>query len=235
MKARPRKKPRQEIADPKTAIYHFKIYLLNISPMIYRRFKVKGDVHLAELHHLVQIIMGWDNTHLHSFKIWGMTYGISRSGGMYFPDDPCKMFVGDFGFKVWDKFTYTYDFGDNWEHVIRVEKIEEPSSTYTCPSCIEGKRACPPEDCGGPYSYDNAITDQFIWIRETYWDILDGIEEGKFPEIDTDDVPYWYLKHKSEHFDKAKINRAIKKLYQEKGDDRFWWGLQDYYDYLEDG
>jgi Plasmid pRiA4b ORF-3-like protein len=58
MKAKPKKKSREEIADPHQAIYHFKIYLLNISPMIYRRFKVKGDTHIAQLHHLIQIIMG---------------------------------------------------------------------------------------------------------------------------------------------------------------------------------
>ena len=80
MKAKLKKKSCEEIVDPHTAIYHFKIYLLNISPMIYRRFKVKGDTHIAQLHHLIQIIMGWDNDHLHSFKVWGMTYGISRSG-----------------------------------------------------------------------------------------------------------------------------------------------------------
>ena len=125
MKAKLKKQSREEIADPHTAIYHFKIYLLNISPMIYRRFKVKRDTHIAQLHHLIQIIMGWDNDHLHSFKVWGMTYGISRSGGMDFHDDPCKIFIGDFGFKVGDKFTYTYDFGDHWQHEIRVEKIEE--------------------------------------------------------------------------------------------------------------
>ena len=234
MKAKSEKKSREEIAAPQTAIYHFKIYLLNISPMIYRRFKVKGDTHIAQLHHLIQIIMGWSNDHLHSFKIWGMEYGISRSGGLGFYDNPCKIFIGDLGFRVGDKFSYDYDFGDNWEHEIRVEKIEESSAKYIYPSCIEGQRACRPEDSGGSYSYDDAITDQSIWIRETYWDILDCIEEGKLPEMDTDNVPYWYLKHKSEHFDKAKINRAIKKLYQEKGDDDFWWGLQDYYDYLED-
>ena len=66
--------------------------------------------------------------------------------------------------------------------------------------------------------------------------ILESVNAGKFPNFDFDDdrIPYWYKKFSSERFDKAKINRAIKKLYQEKGGDRFWWGLQDYHDYLED-
>ena len=62
MKAKSKKKSRVEIADPQNAIYYFKIYLLNISPMIYRCFKVKGDTHIAQLHHLIQIIMGWDKS-----------------------------------------------------------------------------------------------------------------------------------------------------------------------------
>ena len=100
MKAKPKKKSRKEIADPHYAIYHFKIYLLNISPMIYRQSKVKGDTHIAQFYHLIQIIMDWDNDHLNSFKIWRMEYGISRSGGMDFHDDPSKIFIGEFDFKV---------------------------------------------------------------------------------------------------------------------------------------
>ncbi|MES2520539.1 MAG: hypothetical protein V4585_20665 [Bacteroidota bacterium] len=62
MKAKPKKKSRIGIVDPRNAIYDFKIYLLNISPMIYIHFKVKGYTHIAQLHHLIQIIMGWDKT-----------------------------------------------------------------------------------------------------------------------------------------------------------------------------
>ena len=68
MKARLKMKSRKEIADPKIAIYYFKVYLLNISPMIYRRFEVREDTHITQLHHLIQIIMGWNNDHLHSLK-----------------------------------------------------------------------------------------------------------------------------------------------------------------------
>ena len=106
--------------DPRNSIYHFKIYLLNISPMVYRRFKVKGDVHLATFHHLIQIIMGWDNIHLHCFKIWGLEYGMVHTGITAFFDDPFKIFIADLDFRVGDKFEYNYDFGDDWEHEIRI-------------------------------------------------------------------------------------------------------------------
>ena len=85
------------------------------------------------------------------------------------------------------------------------------------------------------FSYEDVILDQSIWLREALWGILESVNAGKLPDFDFDNdrVPYWYKKFDPERFDKAKINRAIKKLYQEKEGDHFWWGLQDYYDYLE--
>jgi hypothetical protein len=68
--------------DPRTAVYHLKVHILNISPMIYRRFIVDGNTHIAELHHLIQMMMGWENQHLHVFHIWGVDYGIAYDGGL---------------------------------------------------------------------------------------------------------------------------------------------------------
>ena len=162
MKPRPKKKYREETADPGNAIYHFKIYLLNIFPMIYSRFKIKGDTHIVQFHHLIQIIMGWDNDYLHNFKVWRMEYGISSSDGLNFHDDPCKIFVGHFGFKAGDKFTYTYDFGDHWQHEIRVEKIEGANSSYNHPSCMWGKRSCLLKNYSGIFSCEDVILDLSI-------------------------------------------------------------------------
>ena len=106
-------KPNRDIVDkPLAAIYHLKIHLLDISPMIYRRFVVNGDTNIAQLHHLVQIIMGWSNCHLHNFHIWGVDYGIMYPFGMSFRDNPCEICLGDLGFRTGDKFSYVYDFGD---------------------------------------------------------------------------------------------------------------------------
>lgn len=89
-----------EVVDPRGAaaplrrtgrtVYHLKVHILNISPMIYRRFIIDGNTHIAELHHLIQMIMGWENQHLHVFHIWGMDYGIPYAGQGYYRDDPAR-------------------------------------------------------------------------------------------------------------------------------------------------
>ena len=102
--------------DRLAAVYQLKIHLLGISPQITRRVLVRGETTLAELHHIVQVAMGWDNEHLHRFKLWGKEYGISYAGGSYFADDARRVHLGDFPWQVNDKFSYTYDFGDYWQH-----------------------------------------------------------------------------------------------------------------------
>ena len=87
------------------AVYQLKIHLVGISPHICRRVLVRGDTTLAELHHVFQVAMGWENWHLHSFHLWGKEYGIPYVGGTYFADDARRVHLGDFPWRVNDKFT----------------------------------------------------------------------------------------------------------------------------------
>src|SRR5512145_790286 len=113
---------------PKTIpIYQFKISLNEIRPAIWRRFVVSANITLYELHHIIQIIMGWQNYHLHDFQIDGQIYG-----------DPAD-----------DEFGDEYDFGDSWQHTLTLEKILPPDAYKRLPLCLGGNRACPPEDVGG--------------------------------------------------------------------------------------
>jgi len=82
------------------AVYQLKIHLLGISPQINRRVLVRGDTNLAELHHVFQVAMGWENWHLHRFKLWGKEYGIPYAGGSYFADDARWVHLGDFGLLI---------------------------------------------------------------------------------------------------------------------------------------
>ena len=137
-------------------VYRLKVTLKGIKPPIWRRIETH-DCSLLRLHELIQIAMGWDSEHLFAFDVDGEQYGDDPMGQM---DDilsakslKLSQILGD-GIK---RFHYTYDFGDSWEHTVLIEKTvdAEPKATY--PRCVKGKRACPPEDCGGPWGYSEFL------------------------------------------------------------------------------
>ena len=135
------------------SVYQLKITLQDFRPPIWRRVRVYSDITLAKLHQIIQEAMGWTNSHLHAFSIQGVEYGQPMPG--YDLDirseRTAKLNQVVPGEKF--KFHYTYDMGDSWEHEILVEKVlpAEPQTHY--PLCLTGKRACPPEDCGGVWGY----------------------------------------------------------------------------------
>ncbi len=134
-------------------IYQLKITLQRIRPPIWRRIQVPSDITLPRLHDVLQIVMGWSDYHLHVFKIGGTEYGM--------PDpEYCADIANERRVKLghvvrWEQvqFLYEYDFGDSWEHQILVEKILYSQPNRHSPVCLTGRRACPPEDCGGVWGY----------------------------------------------------------------------------------
>jgi hypothetical protein len=137
-------------------VYQLKVTLRDIKPPIWRRVQVK-DCSLSKLHDIVQTCLGWTNSHLHAFEIGGEQYSEPDPTGMMETEDERKVRLSQVVAGGIKKFSYTYDFGDNWEHVIQVEKTlaAEPGVRY--PRCVDGKRACPPEDCGGPWGYGDFL------------------------------------------------------------------------------
>ena len=142
----------------KTQIFQLKIQLRNLRPPIWRRVLVPGEMTLAGLHDVIQTAMGWTNSHLHEFEIEGVSYGDPD------PDDWGPEFADESKVKLFrvahqgDRIRYTYDFGDGWEHDVLVEKVARPEPDNDYPSCIAGRRACPPEDVGGPWGYEAFLT-----------------------------------------------------------------------------
>jgi Plasmid pRiA4b ORF-3-like protein len=139
--------------DPPIKVYQLHVWLREISPMIWRRLLVQSDTTIADLHYTLQIAFGWSDSHLHRFVIYGKDYGIAYSGGIHFTDDPTKVRLHDFRFCPHVRFLYEYDFSDQWQHQIRVERLLPLDPTKSYPLCIGGARAAPPEDCGGPRSF----------------------------------------------------------------------------------
>jgi hypothetical protein len=171
-----------ESNDGKVSVYQFRVRLREISPDIWRRLLVRSDSTIADLHYTLQIAMGWSDFHLHQFIIHGKRYGVSRIGGMWFSDDPKQVKLEDFRFRINERFLYEYDFGDLWQHEIRVEKKLpfDPKKTY--PVCTGGARLTPPEDCGGPWA--------FMALRQRY--SFYNIEERLLEIVESDDLEeYW--------------------------------------------
>jgi hypothetical protein len=140
-----------------TQLLQLKIELSGIKPSIWRRVVVPETISLAKLHQVIQAAMGWLDDHLHEFEIQGIRYGIPDLDAGFLdpviPDSKAKLGKSLDGAK---SFGYVYDFGDDWEHKIKVEKIL-PAGSCSVPDCIGGKNACPPEDVGGPWGYEAFI------------------------------------------------------------------------------
>lgn len=143
--------------------YQLKVILVDAQPLIWRRLCVPGNANLGWLHAVLQVAMGWTNSHLHHFLTSEARYSDPRHmedmgfGGE--PDrDEAKATLMRIAPAAGAQFGYEYDFGDSWAHVITVEKILPPdASTAKTALCLEGARACPPEDCGGVWGYANLL------------------------------------------------------------------------------
>jgi hypothetical protein len=143
-------------------VYQFKIKLKGIRPSIWRRIQVR-DGTLDKLHDRIQLAMGWTNTHQHHFSIGGQMFGDpmlleETFEEMNYEDSTTtklsRILPGS-GKPL--RFGYEYDFGDSWEHEVVFEGClrAEPGQRY--PLCLEGERACPPEDVGGTWGYQEFL------------------------------------------------------------------------------
>ena len=145
------------MADPGPSNLQIKVTLDGLRPPIWRRLVVAGDATLFHLHLALQVAMGWENYHLHCFRIDGVRYGPDDDGGFDLDDvDESGVSVAEV-FSDVERGSYDYDFGDGWEHRLLVEKREVPLALSGAATCIGGKRACPPEDCGGIWGYANML------------------------------------------------------------------------------
>jgi hypothetical protein len=147
-------------------VYQFKITLEESDPPIWRRIQVPETYTFWDLHVAIQDAMGWEDAHLHSFDI--KKSGLKNKLRFGIPGDDFDEFLmktlPGWTYKIADYFSmknriaeYTYDFGDDWVHIIKLEKILPREMKAKYPLCIEGKRTCPPEDIGGVYGYEEFL------------------------------------------------------------------------------
>ncbi len=139
-----------------TSLFQLKIELQGAKPPIWRRIQVPGDITLEQLHGVIQLCMGWTDSHLHQFLIDRICYCLPDDNDFWQtsrPKNEAKYTLQDLEKKIQPRFQYIYDFGDDWMHQITVEKILPAEEEKAVPVLITGRRACPPEDIGGIYGY----------------------------------------------------------------------------------
>lgn len=162
-------------------IYQIKVTLKDSKPPIWRRLQVTGDTTLHSLHLVLQEAMGWEGYHLHQFIV-GQTY-FGEPDPDFDAEDDSKVKLSQIMQREKQKFIYEYDFGDSWLHEILIEKILPPEPGVRYPSCLKGKRACPPEDCGGVWGYDALLETIKDPGNEEYDEMMDWLGGEFDPEV----------------------------------------------------
>ncbi|KXA90697.1 hypothetical protein AKJ39_03535 [candidate division MSBL1 archaeon SCGC-AAA259J03] len=143
-------------------VYQFKITLKGIRPPVWRRIQVPENYSFWDLHVAIQDVMGWLDYHLHEFELIDPSSGMERRIGLPHEEFPrvlagWEQAIAEYFTEEGQTVDYVYDFGDNWEHKVELEKILPREENVDYPRCIKGKRACPPEDCGGVWGYEEFL------------------------------------------------------------------------------
>lgn len=135
------------------SILQLKVTLRETRPPIWRRLLVRSDITLAQLHQVLQAAMGWTDSHLHQFVKRGVLFGPPNPEFGLARRNEKRVRVGEILARPKDRLRYEYDFGDGWEHDVVVEAVSPAFPAGRYPWVLAGRRACPPEDCGGAPGY----------------------------------------------------------------------------------
>ena len=197
-------------------LYQFKITLKHIRPPIWRRIQVPDNYSFWDLHVAIQDAMGWFDCHLHAFLVQNPKTGKNEEIGI--PEDTPfenQEILPGWEHKIGPYFTlennkalYIYDFGDDWQHEVKLEKIIPHKEGVRYPVCVTGKRACPPEDCGGIFGYEDLLETLSDPDHEEYEETLEWLGGDFDPDhfnvsevvFDDPEKRFEYAFHETEDF-----------------------------------
>jgi hypothetical protein len=152
----------------------------DVAPAVLRRVEVPLNIRLDRLHLVFQAAMGWTNSHLYEIRAGGVGWGMVGPDWGDGPMDATKSrlidVLEDMGVKT---LKYLYDFGDGWEHTVKIERIADALPGVSYPILLDAKGSCPPEDVGGPPGYDELLealanpkhdrhTEMAVWLGEPF-------------------------------------------------------------------
>lgn len=179
------------MATTRRRTYQLRVALSGAKPPIWRRFLVSPTMPLSELHEVLQVVMGWENSHLHMFRKGERRYVVPHPFDDDFGTlglDARKVRIGQLLRKPKDWIAYLYDFGDSWRHRVTLQKILPFDPSVRLPSCISGKRSCPPEDSGGLWGYYEMLHALDDPGHERHEDMVDWIGSFDPDEFSLADV-----------------------------------------------
>lgn len=177
----------------KKTVYQLKVSLRGTRPPIWRRLQVPSGATLQRLHHILQVAMGWTDSHLHQFEAGQTFYGKpDREFGLEVRDER-KVRLCEVLRRPKAQMVYEYDFGDGWEHDVVLEAVVPAVPGARYPIVLGGKRRCPPEDVGG------------VW---GYYHFLEALGDPKHPEH-RDMRDWWGGAFDPDAFDVQEVNRAF--------------------------
>jgi hypothetical protein len=176
-------------------VFQLRISLMDVTPTIWRRLLVPGEIKLSRLHSIFQAAMGWEDYHLHYFEIEGQRYGVPDPEWENDDIDEEAVTFSDLVASR-TRFFYEYDFGDSWRHEVVVESKDPLPLILKFATCIDGQRACPPEDCGGTHGYR---------------DLLEAVDDPDHEEH-ADHVDWAGRAFDPEFFDLAIVNSALQRV-----------------------
>jgi Plasmid pRiA4b ORF-3-like protein len=139
-------------------IFRLKVSLNEVAPPVWRALLVPADVTLAKLHQILQDAMGWTDSHLHCFEVGDRRIGMLDVDEGKQLEDERRVRLRDVMPRPGAHVVYRYDYGDDWEHIIVLESVDERDDRLAYPLCVGGRRACPPDDCGGAGGYEELLT-----------------------------------------------------------------------------
>jgi len=169
------------------------VTLRDINPPVWRALRVPAELSLAGLHEVLQIAFGWQNSHLHEFVVGDIPFGMHEAEDERLTVDERAAPLGAVA-RAGCELLYRYDFGDDWEHDVRIDRIDSGGVATIC--CIGGARTCPPEDCGGPPGYEH---------------LLEVLADAKHEEHA--DMKQWAPRgFDAERFDLAAVNKKLAAL-----------------------
>jgi hypothetical protein len=179
-------------------VHELQVTLLDVTPPVWRRLRVPSALPLSTVHSVIQLAFGWEDRHLHEWRVGDVTYGLSDedSWGEELADESSTILAevapADSALR------YDYDFGDGWEHLVEVLSVEPYNADVPPVACLAGARACPPEDSGGPSGYEHLL--------DAYRDPDDAEHELVIEELPEGWDP--------DEFDLARTNAQLEQLWR---------------------